>query len=115
METFLTHPFDEFRLGRWRAAWVAFGITLLMHLLVFLALPERIFPAQRQAKENEPVVYEIDLVEPQDMRYVEPIPKRRRTSRTVASNIPFAPNRPPMRARCRIARTFLRWTVRRNP
>jgi hypothetical protein len=75
METFLTHPFDEFRLGRWRAAWVAFGITLLMHLLVFLALPERIFPAQRQAKENEPVVYEIDLVEPQDMRYVEANPE----------------------------------------
>jgi hypothetical protein len=74
METFLTHPFDEFRLGRWRTAWLALGVTLLVHLLIFLALPERIFPAQRQARENQPVVYEIDLVEPQEMRYVEANP-----------------------------------------
>lgn len=76
MDTFLTHPFDEFRSGRWRTAWAAFAITLMLHLLVVLVLPERMLPAHREsAKEKEAVVYEIDLVEAQEMRYVEANPE----------------------------------------
>lgn len=74
METFLTHPFDEFRLGRWRTAWIACGITLLVHLLIVLSMPRQIMPAQREARRDAPVVYEIDLVEPPEMRYVEANP-----------------------------------------
>lgn len=75
METFFTHPFDEFRSGRWRTGWIALGITLLVHLFIILALPERIMPAHRETKQEEAVVYEIDLVEPEDMRYVEANPE----------------------------------------
>lgn len=74
METFLTHPFEAFRIGRRRASWIAAGITLLLHLLMVLVIPERVLPLQRQAGADEPVVYEIDLVEPQEMRYVEANP-----------------------------------------
>lgn len=76
MNTFLAHPFDEHRSGRWGTTWTAFAITLIVHLLVVLALPERILPAHREtAKENETVLYEIDLVEPQEMRYAEANPE----------------------------------------
>jgi len=74
METFLTHPFDEFRIGRRRATWIAAGITLLLHLLMVLVIPERVMPLQHPTGTDEPVVYEIDLVEPQEMRYVEANP-----------------------------------------
>lgn len=76
MDTFLTHPFDEFRSGRWRTVWAAFAITLIVHLLLVLALPERMLPTHREAaREKEAVIYEIDLAEPQEMRYVEANPE----------------------------------------
>ena len=76
MDTFLTHPFAEFRSGRWRTGWAAFAITLVVHLLLLLALPERTMPEAREAaKQEEAVIYEVDLVEPQDMRYVEANPE----------------------------------------
>lgn len=75
METFRTHPFDEFRIGRRRAAATALGITLLVHLFIVLALPERMMPAPREARQEEAPVYEIDLVEPQERRYVEANPE----------------------------------------
>ncbi|HKK17960.1 MAG TPA: hypothetical protein VJ952_04690 [Opitutales bacterium] len=75
METVLTHPFDDFRSGRWRTAWIALAITLLLHLSLLLLLPERMLPPQREAEKNEAVIYEIDLVEPQEMRYVEANPE----------------------------------------
>ncbi len=75
MENFLTHPFDEFRTGRWRTAWIALSLTLMVHLGIVLILPERIMPAHREAKKDEAVIYEIDLAEPQDMRYVEANPE----------------------------------------
>jgi len=75
MDTFLAHPFDEFRSGRWRTVWAAFGITLLLHLLLVLALPELLLPAHQEASaKEEAVTYEINLVEPQEMRYVEANP-----------------------------------------
>ncbi|MGB0743303.1 MAG: hypothetical protein ACPGSB_02150 [Opitutales bacterium] len=77
METHLTHPFDEFRGVGWRAVWLACVITLLVHLLVILALPDSFFPSdQGQAEQkNEAVIYEIALVEPQEKRYVEANPE----------------------------------------
>jgi hypothetical protein len=76
MDTFVTHPFDDFRSGRWRTAWAAFAVTLMVHLLVLLALPERMLPPHREAAEpSEAVIYEIDLVEPEEMRYVEANPE----------------------------------------
>lgn len=75
METFLTHPFDESRSGRWRIASIAFGITLLTHLFLVIALPERLMPTHREAAQAEEVVYEIELEEPRDMRYVEANPE----------------------------------------
>lgn len=74
MQTTLTHPFDEFRIGRWKASWVAFAIAATFHLALILFLPERMMPAHREAKAEEAVVYEIDLVEPQELRYVEANP-----------------------------------------
>lgn len=75
MSHFATHPFDEFRSGRWRTAWLAFCITLLVHLMLLLALPERILQVPREAGSDEAVIYEIDLVEPPEMRYVEANPE----------------------------------------
>lgn len=74
METITAHPFDEFRHGRWWTAGLAFSITLLVHLAIILALPERLTPPHRVAEQNEAVIYEIDLAEPQEMRYVEANP-----------------------------------------
>lgn len=74
MDTYVTHPFDELRSGRWRTAWLACGITVLVHLCIILALPERLMPAHRQAKQDEAVTYEINLVEPREMQYVEANP-----------------------------------------
>ena len=50
------------------------GVTLLVHVLILLALPERILSTHRQAAHDEAVIYEIDLVEPQAMQYVEANP-----------------------------------------
>ncbi len=74
METFRAHPFDEFRLGRTRTAWVAFVITVLVHLLLIFALPEQLLPVPEEATRSEPVTYEINLVDPEQMRYVEANP-----------------------------------------
>ncbi|PXA03816.1 hypothetical protein DDZ13_09235 [Coraliomargarita sinensis] len=54
---------------------VAFGITLMVHLFVVLAIPERMLPVHRETREKEAVIYEIDLAEPEDMRYVEANPE----------------------------------------
>lgn len=71
MDTYLTHPFDEFRSGRWRTTWAAIGVTILVHLFILLSVPERMLPGQRQATREEAVIYEINLSEPQEMQYVE--------------------------------------------
>lgn len=75
MEAFLTHPFREFRVHRRRDGLLAFTVAVLIHLAVVLLLPERLMPAHRVAKQQESVVYEIDLVEPEDRRFVEANPE----------------------------------------
>jgi hypothetical protein len=74
METFVSHPFDEFRVGRWRITWLALAVSLLVHLAIILLLPERLMPRHRIAEEDDAVVYEISLAEPEEMRFVEANP-----------------------------------------
>jgi hypothetical protein len=74
METFVRHPFDEFRADRWRIAWLAFVVAVLVHLILILVLPEKLMPAHRTAGEDEVVVYDISLVEEQELRFVEANP-----------------------------------------
>ncbi|MGB1126755.1 MAG: hypothetical protein ACPG3X_00115 [Opitutales bacterium] len=74
MQTTLMHPFDEFRTGMRKTAWLAFAIAAMVHLAIVLLLPERMMPAHRQAREEEAVLYEIELVEPRELRYVEANP-----------------------------------------
>ncbi len=54
---------------------LAFAVAVLVHLAVFLLLPERIMPGHREARAAEPVVYELSLVEPEEMRFVEANPE----------------------------------------
>jgi len=72
MERVLKHPFEEFRSGRVRAGWLAFAITVLLHLFLFLVLPEQLMPVHRPAEEKEAAVtYDIDLSTPAELRYAE--------------------------------------------
>lgn len=76
MDTFSAHPFDDYRTGRWRSAWLAFGITLIIHLAVVFVLPRQMLTVERAAQaEEETDVYEIDLVEAQEQVYVEANPE----------------------------------------
>lgn len=69
------HPLDVDPNLRWRSISLAAAITLLIHLLLLLSLPERFLPAQRQSATEAAATYEISLVEPQSMRYVEANPE----------------------------------------
>lgn len=75
MEASLTHPFRELRVHRRRDGLLAFLAAVLVHLGVVLLLPEQVMPAHRLAEKNEAVVYEIDLVEPEERRFVEANPE----------------------------------------
>lgn len=59
----------------WRRSLVALALALVFHLILFLVVPERLMPEPRAAKEEEDaLIYEIDLVEPDEMRFVEANP-----------------------------------------
>jgi hypothetical protein len=51
------------------------AVALVVHLAVILVLPERVLPGHRTASKQAEVVYEIDLVEPENMRFVEANPE----------------------------------------
>lgn len=75
MEATATHPLEELRGIRWKQTAVGLAVALLVHLAFILILPERILPEHRAAEQKEAVVYEIDLVEPDEMRFVEANPE----------------------------------------
>ena len=75
MATFLTHPFDEFPASRWRRAGAACAVATLLHFGLLLVLPEQMMPPRRAAREEQAVIYEVALVPPQEMRYVEVNPE----------------------------------------
>ena len=63
--------------GYGRASWLALIITLLLHIGLILVLPEKFIQidATMSADRAENAVYEIDLLEPEEMRYVEANPE----------------------------------------
>ncbi|MFP4157020.1 MAG: hypothetical protein ACLFU4_05315 [Opitutales bacterium] len=75
MEVMAPNPLEEFIGARRRRTFLALALALVVHLAVILMLPERVLPVHRTANKQAEVVYEIDLVEPENMRFVEANPE----------------------------------------
>lgn len=75
MSTTLLHPLGELPDDSKRRGAFALVVALLAHLAIYGLLPERIMPAHRVSEPREAVIYEISLVEPEAMRFVEVNPE----------------------------------------
>lgn len=75
MATSVQHPLNPGLEGsRQRVLWALLVATLL-HLATLVLLPERLLPAHRVSESREAVIYDLTLIDPATLRFVEANPE----------------------------------------
>lgn len=75
MSAVMLHPLGGLPDDSKRRIVLAVLVALVVHLGIFWMLPERLMPPHRVSEQREAVVYEINLTEPDAMRFVEVNPE----------------------------------------